>query len=60
MKTGQEKAYQKRREQEGLDPVAQELEKQVRADVTRVLAEPQAVQAEWIRRTLDTCEAKTS
>ncbi|MGW3626437.1 hypothetical protein [Streptomyces sp. NPDC000880] len=60
VKTGQEKAYQKRREQEGLDPVAQELEKQVRADVTRVLAEPQAVQAEWIRRTLDTCEAKTS
>ncbi|MER5430533.1 hypothetical protein [Streptomyces sp. NPDC002588] len=60
VKTGQEKAYQMRREQEGLDPVAKELEKQVRADVTRVLAETQAEQTEWIRRTLDTCEAQKS
>ncbi|WP_437034693.1 hypothetical protein [Streptomyces sp. enrichment culture] len=60
MRTGQEKAYQMRREQEGLDPTALQVEKQVRADVTRVLAQPQAEQTEWIRKTLDTCEAKTS
>ncbi|MEU6509089.1 hypothetical protein [Streptomyces sp. NPDC046942] len=59
-RTGQEKAYEMRRVQEGLDPVARQVEKQVRADVDRVLAEPRAEQAEWIRRTLDTCEAKTS
>ncbi|MER7806889.1 hypothetical protein [Streptomyces sp900116325] len=61
VKTGQEKAYRKHRErEEGQDPLAQELAKQVQADVTRVLAEPQAEQTEWIRRMLDTCEAKTS
>jgi hypothetical protein len=59
VKTGQEKAYRMRREQEGLNPAARQLEKQVRADVARVLAEPQAEQTKWIRRTLDTCEAKT-
>ncbi|MFD5230547.1 hypothetical protein ACFWJ5_18840 [Streptomyces qaidamensis] len=59
-KTGQEKAYQMRREQEGLDPTARQVEKQVRADVTRVLALPKAEQTEWIKRTLDTCKAKTS
>jgi hypothetical protein len=58
MKTGQEKAYQMRREQEGLDPTARQVEKQVRADVTRVLAEPKAEQTKWIKQTLDTCEAK--
>jgi hypothetical protein len=60
LKTGQEQAYRKRREQEGLDPLAQKLEKQVEATVTKVLAEPRADQAKWIRRTLDTCEAKAS
>ncbi|MEU9668816.1 hypothetical protein AB0E25_25055 [Streptomyces bobili] len=60
IKTGQEKAYVMRREQEGLDPTARELEKQVKADVTRVLAEPPAEQTEWIKQTLETCEAKTS
>lgn len=60
LKTGQEQAYRKRREQEGLDPLAQKLEKQVAATVTKVLAEPRADQAKWIRRTLDTCEAKAS
>ncbi|MFF8397213.1 hypothetical protein [Streptomyces sp. NPDC016172] len=59
LRTGQEKAYQMRREQEGLTPTDRQVEKQVRADVTRVLAKPQAEQTEWIKRTLDTCEAKT-
>jgi hypothetical protein len=59
-KTGQEQAYQKRREQEGADPLAQKLEKQVEATVTQVLAEPRADQAKWIRQTLDTCEVKAS
>ncbi|MFF6953499.1 hypothetical protein ACFZAD_33295 [Streptomyces iakyrus] len=60
MKTDQEKAYQLRRKQEGLDPAARQVEKQVRADVAEVLAQPQAEQTKWIRKTLDTCEAKTS
>ncbi len=60
VKTGQEDAYRQRREQEGRDPVALELEKLVRADVEKVLAEPAAEQSRWIRRTLDTCEAKQS
>jgi hypothetical protein len=60
VKTGQEKAYEKRREQEGRDPVAQKIEKQVKADVAGVLAQPRGEQAEWIKRTLDTCEAKQS
>ncbi|WP_327404030.1 hypothetical protein OG194_30710 [Streptomyces sp. NBC_01288] len=59
-KTGQEKEYLERRKAESRNPAAQKLEKQVRADVTRVLAEPRAEQAEWIKRTLDTCEAKKS
>ncbi|MFJ4919473.1 hypothetical protein [Streptomyces sp. NPDC088725] len=58
-KTGQEKQYLKRRQAEGRDPVAQKLEKQVQADVALILAEQRAEQAEWIRHTLDTCEAKT-
>ena len=57
-KTGQEKAYNKRREHEIQQSAAQELERQVQVTVTRVLAEPQAEQSVWIRRTLDTCEAK--
>ncbi|MDO0929782.1 hypothetical protein QQY24_32190 [Streptomyces sp. TG1A-8] len=60
VKTGQEKAYRQRRKQEGRDPVTVELERQVRADVNRVLTEPRTEQAKWIRRTLDTCEAKKS
>ncbi|MFF3844502.1 hypothetical protein [Streptomyces sp. NPDC002328] len=60
MKTGQEKAYRMRREEEGLDPAARELEKQVKADVTRVLKESPAEQTEWIRQALQGCEAKTS
>jgi hypothetical protein len=60
VKTGQEDAYRSRREQEGRDPVAMELEKQVRADVEKVLAEPAAEQSRWIGRMLDSCEAKTS
>ncbi|MET8113615.1 hypothetical protein [Streptomyces prasinus] len=60
IKTGQEKAYQKRREQEGLDPQAEKLEEQVRTDVTRMLAESRAEQTEWVKRSLDACEAKTS
>ncbi|MGW0813970.1 hypothetical protein ACWD00_12090 [Streptomyces viridiviolaceus] len=60
VKTGQEDAYRKRREQEGRDPLAEKLEKQVRADVASVLAEPAAQQTAWIKRMLDTCEAKTT
>ncbi|MFI1165152.1 hypothetical protein ACH4UM_16445 [Streptomyces sp. NPDC020801] len=60
VKTGQERAYRERREEEGLNPAARTLEKQVQADVARVLAEPRAEQAEWIRGTLDTCGAKKS
>ncbi|MER5714720.1 hypothetical protein [Streptomyces sp. NPDC002132] len=60
MKTGQEKAYRMRREQEGLDPTARELERQVTADVARVLKESPAEQTAWIRRTLQGCEAKAS
>ncbi|MGW3950547.1 hypothetical protein ACWEKM_06200 [Streptomyces sp. NPDC004752] len=58
-KAGQEEQYLKRRKQERRDPVARKLEQLVRADVTRVLAEPRAEQAEWIRQALDSCEAKT-
>lgn len=60
MKTGQEKAYQMRREQEGLNPAGRQVEKQVRADVARVLATPQTEQSKWIKRTLATCKANTS
>ncbi|MFJ9741766.1 hypothetical protein [Streptomyces sp. NPDC101166] len=60
MKTGQEKAYRMRREQEGLDPTARELERQVTADVARVLKESPAEQTAWIRQTLQGCEAKAS
>jgi hypothetical protein len=58
-KTGQEKQYLKRRQAEGRNPVAQKLEKRVQADVARILAEPRAEQAKWIKKTLNTCEAKT-
>lgn len=60
MRTGQEKAYQMRREQEGLDPMARKVEQQVKSNVTTVLAEPPAEQTEWIKKTLATCEAKKS
>ncbi|MER7191754.1 hypothetical protein [Streptomyces flaveolus] len=60
VKTGQESAYRKKRAEEGRDPLAVQLEKQVRADVTRVLAEPAAEQSEWIGQKLDSCEAKSS
>jgi hypothetical protein len=59
-KTGQQKAYEKRREQEGPDPVAQKIEKQVRADVAHVLTRSGGEQSRWIKKKLDTCEAKTS
>jgi hypothetical protein len=60
VKTGQEPAYRKRRAEEAGDPLASKAEKQARADVARVLAEPRAAQAAWVRRSLETCGAKTS
>lgn len=60
VKTGQEEAYRKRRTQEGEGPGAETLEKQVRADVTRVLAESHEEQTKWVKRSLAACGAKTS
>ncbi|CAM5297853.1 hypothetical protein STENM223S_05675 [Streptomyces tendae] len=60
VKTDQEDAYRDRREQEGRDPLATELEKQVRTEVDTVLAKPAAEQSRWIGRMLDSCQAKTS
>ncbi|EGX55991.1 hypothetical protein SZN_30062 [Streptomyces zinciresistens K42] len=57
VRTGQEGAYRMRREQEGVDPVARQVEKQVRADVERVLAQPKTAQTRWIDQTLRTCKA---
>jgi hypothetical protein len=59
-KTGQADAYQMRREQEGMNPEDRQLEKQIKADVTRVLAEPAAEQTKWIKKQLDTCQANPS
>lgn len=60
MKTGQQKEYREHRRHESQSPGVKKLEEQVQATVTRVLAESKAAQADWIRRTLDTCEAKPS
>jgi len=59
-KTGQAEAYQMRREQEGMNPEDRQLEKQIKTDVTRVLAEPAAEQTKWIKQQLDTCQANPS
>ncbi|WP_212912512.1 hypothetical protein [Streptomyces sp. TS71-3] len=59
MKTGQEQQYRKYRKREDQDLRAQELEEQVHADVARVLGQPKAEQAAWVRRSLDTCGAKS-
>jgi hypothetical protein len=60
VKTGQEKAYGEHRERDGHDLALQKLERQVRADVTRTLSRPKAEQAAWIKRMLNTCEARPS
>ncbi|MYS18391.1 hypothetical protein [Streptomyces sp. SID4982] len=60
IKTGQENVYQKRRAQEGRDPLAVKLERQVRLDVVRVQRRSEAEQARWIKRTLASCPARSS
>lgn len=60
IKTGQENVYQKRRAQEGRDPLAVKLERQVRLDVVRVQRRPEAEQTRWIKRTLASCPARSS
>ncbi|CAL9528466.1 hypothetical protein SUDANB23_03995 [Streptomyces sp. enrichment culture] len=59
-RTGQEDAYRKRREEEGLTPVARQLEEQVQADVTRVLSTSPAEQTRWVRRSLAACGTEQS
>ncbi|MER8028328.1 hypothetical protein ABTZ78_05040 [Streptomyces bauhiniae] len=60
METGQEDAYQKRRAQEGRDPLSVRLERRVRLDVARVRLQPEAEQTKWIKRTLASCPARSS
>ncbi|MFD8262365.1 hypothetical protein ACFV19_26365 [Streptomyces griseoluteus] len=60
METGQEDAYQKRRAQEGRDPLSVALERRVRLDVVRVRLQPRAEQTKWIKRTLASCPARSS